>query len=749
MLGGLGKRAVWSTAAVALALGASALPAAAEEDSGDGEQVTVTATRSAQNVDAVPSVVTVIDADEIEENLTTDIKDLVRFEPGVSVPTSPSRFGAALGATGREGNSGFTIRGMGGNRVLFQVDGIRVPDGFSFGPNAFGRGDYVDLDLLQAVEIVRGPASALYGSDGLAGVVSFITRDPSDFLRDGETFAARARLSYASADNSFAQNLTGAFRLNEQVSALVAYTHRDASETENEGSIDTPDSRRTAPNPQDISSDSVLARLVFEPSEQHRFRLTGDYSDREIVTEALSGRAILPPAGPPMSAGSVIDLDGLDESERSRVTLDYTFTNAGGLIDRAFIAGYAQESWLRQFSDEDRNMSADRTRDTTYDNDVWGVTAQGESQFEAGAINHRLVYGVDYSLTTQGAIRDGTVPTPPAVFPDRPFPETEYTRTGVFLVDEISLANGAITLFPGLRYDEYELSPRDDAIYAGLLSGQSGDHISPKFGIVAWPTDNLGVFFNYAEGFKAPAPSEVNNYFENLSLGAFGQAYTSIPNPDLDPETSTGFEAGIRGRNWMMFAGTWDWSASAFSSFYEDFISQQIVSGAGSAIDPFVYQYINLNEVEIWGLEARANAEWGNGWGLTVAASFAEGEQTTPAGTAPLETVDPYRLVTGHRFDAPSGNWGGQAIWTYSSQVDEDDVTTPATAFRPGAVSIVDLTAYWNVTDAATVRAGIFNVTDATYWWWSDARGLSAASPTRDAFTQPGRNYSVSVAYRF
>jgi hemoglobin/transferrin/lactoferrin receptor protein len=522
MRGGAGKKAVWSTAAVALALGASALPAAAEDESGDGEQVTVTATRSALNVDAAPSVVTVIDADEIEENLATDIKDLVRFEPGVSVPTSPSRFGAALGATGRDGNSGFTIRGMGGNRVLFQVDGIRVPDGFSFGPNAFGRGDYVDLDLLQAVEIVRGPASVLYGSDGLAGVVSFITRDPADFLRDDETFAARVRLSYASADDSFAQNLTGALRLSDQVSALVAYTHRDARETENQGAIDTPDSRRTVPNPQDISSDSLLARVVFEPSEQHRFRLTGDYSDREIVTEALSGRAILPPAGPPLSAGSVIDLDGVDESERSRVTLDYTLTNDGGPIDRAFIAVYAQDSWLRQFSDEDRNTSADRTRDTTYDNDVWGLTAQGESQFEGGAVNHRLVYGIDYSVTTQGAIRDGTVPTPPAVFPDRPFPETEYTRTGVFLVDEISLANGAITLFPGLRYDEYELSPRDDALYSGLLSGQSGDHISPKFGIVAWPTDSFGVFFNYAEGFKAPAPSEVNNYFENLSLGAFG-----------------------------------------------------------------------------------------------------------------------------------------------------------------------------------------------------------------------------------
>ena len=151
------------------------------------------------------------------------------------MPTSPSRFSAALAATGRDGNSGFNIRGMGGNRVLFQIDGIRLPDGFSFGPNAFGRGDYVDLDLLNSVEIVRGPASALYGSDGLAGVVSFITKDPSDFLFSDESFGARVRVQYASVDDSWAENLTAAGRLNDQWSALIAVTRRDANEPDNQG----------------------------------------------------------------------------------------------------------------------------------------------------------------------------------------------------------------------------------------------------------------------------------------------------------------------------------------------------------------------------------------------------------------------------------------------------------------------------------------------------------------------------------
>src|SRR5262245_47025292 len=97
------------------------------------EPVTVTATRSERPVDQVPSTVTVITARQIEDQLATDIKDLVRFEPGVSVRNSPARFTAAGASTGRDGNSGFNIRGLEGNRILVLLDGVRVPDGYSFG----------------------------------------------------------------------------------------------------------------------------------------------------------------------------------------------------------------------------------------------------------------------------------------------------------------------------------------------------------------------------------------------------------------------------------------------------------------------------------------------------------------------------------------------------------------------------------------------------------------------------------------
>src|SRR5690606_27252800 len=108
-------------------------------------------------------------------HLVRDIKDLFRDEPGLGVGSSAGRFGIG----------DIRIRGLGGNRVRIQVDGIPVSDAFEIGAFSNANRNFVDLDTLKRVEVVRGPTSALYGSDALGGTVSFVTKDPSDYLGEG------------------------------------------------------------------------------------------------------------------------------------------------------------------------------------------------------------------------------------------------------------------------------------------------------------------------------------------------------------------------------------------------------------------------------------------------------------------------------------------------------------------------------------------------------------------------------------
>jgi hemoglobin/transferrin/lactoferrin receptor protein len=733
---------------LAAAVVALAFPVPVEADEGEVVEdgtITVTATRLPQAVEEVPATVTVISEEKIADELASDVRDVVRFEPGVSVRRAPSRFTAAFSSTGRGGNESFNIRGIEGNRVLIQVDGIRVPDGFSFGAQSAGRGDFVDLGIVKSVEILRGPASALYGSDGLAGAVSFITSDPIDFLKDGKRFAGMLRAGYDSADNEFTETAIGAAS-SGQFSILGAYTRRDGKELENNASVsairDVPDSRRTDPNPQDTASNAALGKLVWAPDDNNRIRLTVDHLDARTSTEVLSGRAILPTA----SATAVLDLDARDTTRRDRVSLDWRREN-DGIVDFLQLSLFWQDGKNRQFSAEDRNTAADRTRINEFENRVLGGAFEARSRFQTGSIEHTLLYGGDYSVTRQKGLRDGTVPTPPDVFPTRAFPVTNFTLSGLYLADQIVIGDGRLRLFPALRFDYYKISPRQDPLLPAFFvgSGQDGSKLSPKFGAVAKLTSEWSVFGNYARGFQAPSPIEINQFFDNPS--AFPFSYRTLRNPDLRPETSETFEGGLRLNSKFV-----DASVTAFSGRYKDFISQVQVGGTGTVTNPILFQYQNLNRVKVEGIEGRAEFRTGNGITANIAIAYAKGDQFDAANVkTPLQTIDPLKLVVGVGYRAPSGKFGGQLIMTHAARKEESRVAglcTPA-CFRPEAYTILDATAFVKLGEAFTLRAGLFNLLDTKYIEYADVRGLANTSLISDAFTQAGRNASVSISFRF
>lgn len=752
------------TAGLAALAAGSAQAAAAEAPTAPEDQatpvapVTVVATRTATPVDEVPATVSVYTAAEIERLLFTDIKDLVKYEPGVSVVSQPARFGAALGTAGRAGNEGFTIRGLGGDRVLIVVDGVRQPDGFVFGAQSVGRGGYSDLDLMKSVEILRGPASALYGSDGVAGAVSFTTRDPSDLLTADRNFTARARVGYNSADEGFTEAVAVAGR-SGTVSGLLAYTRRDSSETETNGDTTGEEvtatggityANRTLANPQDNQSDALLAKLVWDFAPNQSLRLTYDGYQSETDYNVLSGRTARTVAAiPPTAATAVLGLTANDKTERQRVGLDWRFSDSFGL-DQGQVSVYGQDATTRQYTYEDRVLT-DRIRDNQFNNKVFGASAWARKTLATGSIENRVTFGGDWSQTTQEGVRDGTVPPAGETFPTSPFPRTDYTLAGLYVQDEIILAGGALRLIPAVRYDAYELSTDSDPLYIGTRADQDDSHVSPKLGVVWQATPQFQVFANVAEGFKAPTPSQVNNYFANLAFG-----YTSQPNPDLDPETSQSVELGVRFRDINALNGRLSAQLVGFQSDYDDFISQQVVSGAGTPADPLIYKYVNFSSVEVHGVEARANLDWDNGVYARFAGAWADGDQTDAGVTRSLSTIDPVKLVWGLGYNAPTGVWGVEGLLTWSAHKDNADTNglscynaAPASGCLTGQeFALIDLTGYWNVTDQVTARVGVFNVTDEKYGWWSDIRGVAASSAVVDAYTQPGRNVGISLSLR-
>src|SRR3990172_7113758 len=162
------------------------------------ETITVTATRLPRNIEDIAGTVTLITDAEIEQQLSVDIDDLIRYQPGITMDTA-----------GRGGNQGFIIRGIGGNRVLTLIDGVRGNDIYNAVVSGYGR-DIYEIDDLKAVEIIRGPASVLYGADAMGGAIILRTRDPGDYLDKGENAYIGVRGSAASGDEQYKAGFTAA-----------------------------------------------------------------------------------------------------------------------------------------------------------------------------------------------------------------------------------------------------------------------------------------------------------------------------------------------------------------------------------------------------------------------------------------------------------------------------------------------------------------------------------------------------------
>lgn len=698
-------------------------------------EVSVSSTRTERRTDDIPATVTVTPAGAIERQGAHSIKDVFRNELDVSLPMSPTRFTAAGASTGRAGTQDINIRGLEGNRVLMLVDGIRVPDGFSFASFSTGRGEYLDVDGIGTAEVLRGPASTQYGSDGLAGALVIRTPEPADLLRAGADAGGFVRLGYAQVDRSWSAT-AGAAGVSGRWQGLLLTSLRNGHEIGNKGSNDAQDSTRTTPNPVDYDNRYLLGKALFSLDDHHQFGLTLESQNRHQRTEVYSARAV-----PPLASTSVLDLDTNDRISRERVSFEHRFLNsAAALFQRAETRVYRQEASVRQFSAEDRNTAADRTRDNLYEQKVTGLSTQFESRVQ-GPVRQRIIYGLDWSRAEITGVRDGTVAPFGETFPTRPFPDTDYTLLGAFVQSELEL--GALTVIPALRFDHYELSPSTAGYTGGAVTKLSDQAVTPRLGVVWRLQPAFSPYFQWARGFKAPTPDQVNNGFSNLASG-----YMSVGNPELKPERAESIELGFRGS-----AGDWRYSMAAFDNRYEDFIDQELVGGSATPADPSIYQYINLSNARIHGLEGRTEWRISRAWSAKAGFAWAHGRSELDGVRTPLDSVNPLKLVLGLRYD--TGVWGARADVVHSRAKERDRVDTlplgpggsEVEQFTTPSWTTLDLGVFWKPVRNLTLVANLNNVFDTRYWRWSDSRGLAATTTISEAFTAPGRNLQLSLRY--
>ena len=701
------------------------------------DEVTVTAAHVPASLRETPGHVSIVTDEDIADHLYEDVADLVKYEPGVYVEGDATRLGL----------NGFNIRGIGGNRVLTQVDGVPTAEQFDFGPFNVHQ-QAIDIDTLKSAEIVRSAGSALYGSDAVGGVISLITKNPSDYLGNGNHhFGLKTGFDGRSRDRNL--NLTAAGGGEAARASLFVSTGR-SDELDNAGQTGGTGMDRDQPNPQERERLQALGKAAYDISTGNTLRATFELNTTDAETEVISalGTSRLGPF-------TITNFEVLaeDTQDRNRASLEQVITSRGTVdqwswrINTQSVDTAQNVREHRLFAAFGPPLETNRNGNLTFEQTTFSADINGLVETGTGdSFSSAFHFGGSFLADEFDMLRDriehdlsGRVVPTQLVFPSKYFPQTDTEETGAYAQAELRW--NRITLIPGVRYDRFIVdADPGDAVYiaaGGLpVASLDADAVSPKLGAAFELHRTTTLTAQYAAGFRAPPYSSINTGFTNLAGG-----YQTLANPGLDPEISDNFELGLR---WS--AGGTSWSIGGFRNHYDDFIEFQ-TAGFNRQLNVVEFQNVNLTEVEIDGVEFRLESRLGDNVLLRAAYAHIDGHDTTGEIDVPLASIAPNEGVVGLRYLADSAKWGLDGSIRI---VDDRDPGKVAEGEHiPDGYQVVDVVAFFALPADMKLRVGVLNATDEAYFESWHVRGRQANDPSLLLYSSPGRNVVASLTYNW
>jgi len=434
------------------------------------------AARYEQLVSQAPASVSLVTRDEIQKQGYRTLADVMRSVNGVFV-TDDRNYSYV-------GFRGFNRPGDYNSRVLLLVDGHRMNDNV-YEQGLYGTEGFLDVDVIERVEVIRGPSSSIYGDNAFLGVVNVITRRGRDLngleatgeAGDNETF--KAGLAYGKQfTNGLELLITGSFY-----------------DTAGESSIFFPEFNSPTNNngvAKDVDADR--AGHVFSTLSYGDFTLSGGWAWREKFV--------------PTASYATLFNDGSEKTTDARgyvdLKYDHEFSESLRVIGRAAYDVATYEGVYPYAGTPTPVLNMDDSDGESFSTD-WQMNWRL-------AERHLLVFGADYRENLQLQQRNFDE-NPPALYLDD---ERDGRNYGLFAQAELSLMTNLL-FNAGIRYDHYS---------------SFGDTWNPRLGLIFAPLPGSTFKLLYGEAFRAP-----NAYEQYYSYP--GQAKA---NPDLDPETIRTYE---------------------------------------------------------------------------------------------------------------------------------------------------------------------------------------------------------------
>jgi outer membrane receptor protein involved in Fe transport len=666
-------------------------------------EVTVTATRTKKDTLEIPKAVSVVDRKKIEEKAPNNVTELLTELPGVDMN--------GVGAN----QSRPIIRGFRGQRILLMEDGMRMNN--SRRQQDFGEiPALVDISEVDRVEVVRGPASVLYGSDAIGGVVNIITRVP-DYDIGTSSIHGSIGYRYSSADkqNKGAVNINGnvgklGFMLSGNLRSAKEYsapagTFGNINLTEDVTVSDT-----------GVKDGGANLLLTYSFSKQQQISLKYEYYHSENAGFGFIEPELYDPGASRIQIRYPMQ-------EVQKYTFRYEHRRMGfALADHIGFTAY--------YSNNQRELT----------NNIFvpfgipgmpqaGISIQTENftdvntlgfrlEFNKAAKKHTITYGADFfgdnTENTDASITQILGFGPPITTTDNipKLPHAQYRSLGVFIQDDISLFARA-SLILGLRYQNVNAKTKQTPGLEGEeLVNSTDETVVGTANLLFRITDDLRLVLSVGRGFRSP--NLIERFFDGVTPE--GSGYQSR-NTALKAETSLNVDVGFKFRR-----KNFHLEATFFNNVIRDGIR---LSGTGGEVSGLPeYQNINVDKLRMQGIEALGRIFFNFGLSAQANVTYIKSKDLGSPDTPYVDTYSS-KFNLNVRYDHPNRLfWLGYDLRINGDQKDILLVENPIGDIIPGFVihSIsAGITLFKNSSFPQQLGIIIGNLTNELYSEFSNA----------------------------
>jgi hemoglobin/transferrin/lactoferrin receptor protein len=518
-------------------------PAAAqgEDDTIRLRTVMVTANRTLQELMDVPMTVNVVTAEDIEREPYPSITELIRHIPGI---------GLAEQSGARAGSPRVSLRGEGNARTLILINGVKLSDKDNSDPSIL-----VNLSQVERIEVIKGPASVLYGSEAIGGVINIITKKGGDkpigfsqnFVYDSSTESVDIQSAVFGNYNGFNYRVSG--------------SGKNASD------------RR-------VPDDNVDGGTAYSSHYRNRYysaQLGYDFGEHSFTLSADRYQNVTYYTSSGLSSVLGNTTIWFDPNDRDTVIGTFVFRELSEKLKKLTLTASYQifdRDWISDFQTPSTSMTSYLIGHAKSEQKQLGFSAQ--SEWALG--DHYLIAGLDYEgddiRVANEAYRYGGRPD------SLSHARVKQNSLGLFVQDEWALSGDfKATLGARYGYIKGKYVSKDGPSYVDDTNPtQSDSHMVGSVGVVYRGIANWAFRAQFSQGYRFPT---VRQLFTGYAAHGSGTVYQ--PNPSLKPETSNNFEIGAR-----FASASWDMDLAIFLTNSKNFIDSIAAAASPTGFPTFV-----------------------------------------------------------------------------------------------------------------------------------------------------------------